>query len=519
MLRKTASLLSASARALVVACGVSGATWITPGTASEADVFNVVAPFEVKGVEPSTSGDLFLKTRVAETLVDADENGNPLPALAERWEVSDDGKVWRFFVRPGVVFHDGSKLTADSIVHALNVALGRSGGLLAKAPIDGIAAEGEVVVVTLKQPFAPLLAFLAHNTTQILAPASYASDDTVKTVIGTGPFKLGAFEPPLKFSVIRFENYWGERPAIAQAHYLAAGRGETRALLAESGDADYVLNLDPASRVRLERGGKVDVLSIAIPRTVLIKVNAGHPALKDVATREALSAAIDREGIAAAILRLPDAGATQLFPPSVGTWHNDAIAPLTHDVDKAKTLLAQAGWKAGAEGVLERDGTRFAVTLTTYPDRPELPLIAAALQEQWREVGIAVTINSTNSSEIPAKHQDGTLELGLVARNFALVPDPVGTILQDYPPEGGDWGALNWSNAEFSAAIDALSRTADKAEGQALRDKAVSILQAELPVIPVAWYQQTAAVSKKVEGARLDPFERDFGLARMRKAP
>lgn len=80
-------------------------------------------------------------------------------------------------------------------------------------------------------------------------------------------------------------------------------------------------------------------------------------------------------------------------------------------------------------------------------------------------------------------------------------------------------GALNWSNAEFNAAIDALSRTADASEGQVLRDKAVSILQAELPVIPVAWYQQTAAVSKKVEGARLDPFERSFGLAKVRKAP
>ncbi len=515
MFGKAATTLSASVGALIIALGMSGPA----RAASEAEVFRVVAPFEIKGIEPSTAGDLFLRMGVAETLVEADENGNPLPALAERWEVSDDGKVWRLFVRPGVVFHDGSKLTADSVAHALNVARGRSGGLLAKAPVADIAAQGDVVVVTLKQPFAPLLAFLAHNTVQILAPASYAADDTVTSVIGTGPFRLGALEPPLKFSVTRFDGYWGDKPAIAQAHYLAAGRGETRALMAESGDADYVLNLDPASRVRLEKGGKVDVLSVAIPRTVLLKVNAGHAAFKDIATRQALSAAIDREGIASAILRLPDAGATQLFPPSVGTWHNKDVAPLTYDVGRAKALLAEAGWTPGSDGVLERGGTRFAVTLTTYPDRPELPLIAAVLQEQLREVGIAVTINSTNSSEIPAKHQDGTLELGLVARNFALVPDPIGTILQDYPPEGGDWGSLNWSNAEFNAAIEALARTADVAEGQALRQKAVGILQAELPVIPVAWYQQTAAVSKKVEGARLDPFERSFGLTKVRKTP
>jgi peptide/nickel transport system substrate-binding protein len=108
--------------------------------------------------------------------------------------------------------------------------------------------------------------------------------------------------------------------------------------------------------------------------------------------------------------------------------------------------------------------------------------------------------------------------MDLAARNFALVPDPIGTMLPDYPPQGGDWGSMNWSNAEFNQAIRDLAKVSDAAQGQPLREKAVSILQSELPVIPIAWYQQTAAVSKKLVNVRLDPFERDFGLARMRWA-
>jgi peptide/nickel transport system substrate-binding protein len=480
------------------------------------DVLDIVAPFEINGTDPSTAGDLFLKMGVAETLVGADEAGKPVPALAASWELSDDGKTWRFKLRPNVTFHDGTPLNAQSVVAALVAAKGKP-GILNKAPIEAIAVDGNDVVIRLSEPFAPLLAFLAQNTTMILAPAAYDEKGRVTLVIGTGPYRIGLLQAPQKMTVERFDGYWGEKPSIRAASYLAVGRGETRALMAESGDADFVFNLDPASRTRLGRSPKVNVLSVSIPRSVLLKLNAGDPLLKDTRARQALSLAVDREGIAAAILRYP-AAANQLFPPSVASWHNANVPPLAYDPEKAKALLADLGWKPGTDGVLAKDGQRFALTLVTYPDRPELPLVAAVLQEQFKEVGVAITINSTNSSEIPAKHQDGTLQMGLAARNFALVPDPIGTMLQDYPPQGGDWGSMNWSNAEFDQAIKDLAKVSDAAQGQPLREKAVSILKSELPVIPIAWYQQTAAVSKKLENVRLDPFERDFGLAKMRWA-
>ena len=127
------------------------------------------------------------------------------------------------------------------------------------------------------------------------------------------------------------------------------------------------------------------------------------------------------------------------------------------------------------------------------------------------QIGVEVTIDSTNSSEIPARHADGTLNLALLARNFALVPDPIGTILTDYAP-GGDWGAMGWQNDAFTALIRDLAAGEG---GQDQRDQAMAMLQADLPVIPVAWYQQTAAVSTGVSGAVIDPFERTIGLSQM----
>lgn len=475
-------------------------------------VIDVVAPFEIKSPDPTTSGNVFIKMDVAETLLNADAEGHLTPGLATEWQVSGDGLEWRFHLRDGVRFHDGSPFTAEAAANALNIARAKP-GLLETAPIAGIAAEGGEVVVRLTEPFAPLPAFFSEYRSLIYAPSAYAADGSVTQVIGTGAYRVTKLEAPFRLEAEAFAEYWGAAPAIGRASYQAVGRAETRALLAESGDADYVFNLDPASTTRLSSVDSVEILTVSVPRTLLLKVNAGHPALSDPRARQALSMAIDREGLAEAILRFP-AGGTQLFPPSLGEWHAEGVAPLAYDPEKARALLAELGWQSGPDGILIRNGERFSLTLTTFPDRPELPLSAAVLQQMFADIGVAMVIDSTNSSEIPVRHADGTLDLALLNRNFALVPDPVGTLLTDYAP-GGDWGAMNWNNPEFLTLIRALARGEG---GQAERDRAVAILQDDLPVIPIAWYQQSAAVSKGITGAVIDPYERTIGLKDIRWA-
>ncbi len=482
-----------------------------PGALADGPL-RVAAAFEIVSPDPTTSGSIFTRMSIAETLVEVDAEGRLAPGLSTGWQVSADGLTWRFAIRPGVRFHDGAPLTAEAAARAVEIARAKP-GLLTRAPIAAIAAEGDAVVVTLTEPLSALPAFLAEYRSQILAPASYGADGMATAVIGTGPYKVATLTPPQSLTATAFPGYWGAAPAIAEVSYAAVGRAETRALMAESGDAEFVYGLDPATVTRLRESEAVSVLSAPIPRSLLLKVNAAHPFLNAPEARRALSLAIDRAGLAQAILRYPQ-GAGQLFPPSVAGWHDPALAPLAHDPAEARRILEGLGWRPGADGVLERGGARFALTLTTYPDRPELPLAAAVLERMFRDIGVAVTIDSTNSSEIPARHAAGTLELGLLARNFALVPDPIGTVMQDYAPTG-DWGAMGWENPGF---VDLVGRIARGEAGDAARAQAVAILQEELPVIPIAWYQQTLAVSNRVTGARIDPWERTFGLPAIRRA-
>jgi peptide/nickel transport system substrate-binding protein len=496
-----------------------GGLLVLPVPALAAERLDVVAPWDISSLDPSVAGYAFLRMHAAETLVEVDEDGGLIPGLARDWSVSEDGLSWRFELREEVPFHDGSLLDAEAAAAALGRALPLP-GVLVNAPIEGIGAEDGAVLVTLSEPFASLPALLTHSSTIILAPASYEGD-AVTGIIGTGPFRVTSLEPPQSMELARFDGYWGQAPALAAASYLAASRAETRALLAETGEAGLVVTLDAPGFARLAADPAVEAVAVPIPRVITLKLNAAHPALAEPDTRRALSLAIDRGGIAAGILRFPEAGAGQLFPPILPGWHDPELEPLAHDPDEAADLLAALGWEPGPDGVLVRDGTRLALTLRTFPDRPELPLVAAALQDQWRAIGVDLAVSVGNSSDIPAGHGDGSLDLALYTRNYGITPDPVGTVLQDFGPGGGDWGAMNWTGPAAEEAAEAL-RTAAREADPAIREHAIdrfaSLLHEELPVIPIAWYMQTVAHDPNLAGIRVDPLERSYGLDRIRAA-
>jgi len=348
----------------------------------------------------------------------------------------------------------------------------------------------------------------------IIAPSSIDAEGNVVAAVGTGPFKVDELSPPQSLTTSRFNDYWGEAAKISKVSYLATKRAETRALMAESGDADIVFTLDPSGFKRLGSVDTVQAQAVAIPRVMLLKVNASHPML-DSQSRRALSLAIDREGIAAGIIRFPGAAATQVFPPALDQWHDKSLTPLKYDPEAAKALLTELGWSPGDDGILTRDGKRFSLTLRTFPDRPELPLVGAALQDQWREIGVELEVSISNYSEIPAGHQDGSLEVALYARNYGSSIDPTGTAQADFGAGGGDWGSMNWDSPSVVEAIDTIAATADTAVRNPLIKQVVTEIHNDLPLIPVAWYQHTVSIANGLEGAVIDPLERTYGLESM----
>ncbi len=508
---------SLTRRASMIGAASMAAANINPAKA-QVQPLRIVSPWEITGLDPARSGFIFSRLEIAETLVTADDGGRPTPALAASWSVSDDRLTWRFQLRPGASFHDGAPVTAGHVISALEKARASAGGLLRTVPIAGIEASGGAVVIRTERPFTSLPAFLAHSSAIILAPGSYDANGVVTQIIGSGPYRATLVEAPLRVEAEAFVGWTGAKPKVERVSYLAVSRGETRAIMAEGGQADLVFVLAPETVERLRRNTRLTVEVMPVPRTRAIKLNVARPAFADLRSRQAFSLAINREGIAKALLRSPRSQATQMFPPSLAEWHVPDLPPLTHNPARSKALLAEAGWRAGPDGVLAKDGQPYRVTLRTFSDRPELPPIATAIQAQLREVGIDLQIAIVNSGEIPAGHKDGTLDCALFARNFSLVPDPLGTLLQDFGPTGGDWGAMNWSRPALNAILEKLGSTADVTERASLRGQVSRILQTELPVVPIAWFDYAVAVNRRVAGASIDPLELSYRVSAMRWA-
>lgn len=510
----TPALVTALATVLVAAGGCARAT--EEGAAD--DTLRVVSPMEVHSLEPAMSDGVFTRLEVAETLVTSDLDGELAPALAETWEVSPDGRAWTFELADGATFHDGSPVDAEAVASALERAAAVEASPLSASPIERFVPDDDALRIELSEPDVTLPALLTHYSAAVLAPASYDAEGRVTEVIGTGPYAIEDLRLPASITVARFEDWRGDAPAVQRVSFQSVGRAESRALMAIGDQADVVFGLEPAGRQRVEAADGVGMESSLQPRTILLKVDAEHPVLGDVRVRRALSLALDRESMADAVLRERDLAATQLLPPSLESWSSDDLPPLEHDTQQARDLLEEAGWTPDQDGTMTQDGRPLRLTLHTYPDRAELPALATAIQASLAEVGVVLDVEVASSSEIPAGHADDTLELGLLARHFALVADPLVTVADTFAPGGSDWGAMNWQDRRVTDAVDELLAGAEGARADELRGTITRTAQEQLPLIPVAWYRMNAAVADRVDGFVIDPLESSWRLSDVRWA-
>jgi len=480
----------------------------SPAVAADEQLI-VVAPWKIAALTPAASGGVLQRMGVTEPLTRPVDGGAIDGLLAASWEANDALTKWRFSIRAGVTFHDGAALTAAVVADNLNAFRGESA--LSRAPVESIVADGDEVVISLSRPFAPLPAYLAHWSTGILSPADLdgAADGEIA---GTGYYRIDGGIGEQEFSVSAHDGYWGDRPSIAEARYLSIADADSRFSLLAAGEAHLAFGLHPSAIARGEGQERFEVQVEPLARIRALKVNAGAPPFADRAVREAISLAIDRQGIATALLGNADTASTQLLPPNIAGWHDPALPAFRYDPAEAAALLDGAGWQMGDDGVRMKDGKRLAFELFAYDARPELPGIATAVAAQLAEVGIEATIRLGEWTEIPERHEDGSLEMAIFSDNFAYVPDPVGAIAANYTGGGAAWGALGWQSDAFDEKVAAYQATVDPERRAALRREIVATLHEEKPVIVVAWYDEVYGISTEVTGFTFDPFEMDYGL-------
>ena len=286
-------------------------------------VLSVVAPWTYDTPDPLDTGFILTRLSIGETLVTAEPGGKLIGGLAESWTVDPDRLTWRFRLR-NAKFHDGTPVTASVVAAALQRVQPKA-ETLSTIPFAAIEpnGEGEVVLRT-RSPFAPLPSFMTDYAGVILAPSCFNAAGEAVSAIATGPYRITSVQGTQVIEAEAFPDYWGACPVISRIRYTAAALGETRAAMAESGEADLAFTLLPQAAERIEAGGRARILHATIPRVRMLTMNLARPQFADVRVREALSLAIDRAGIARAVLRDPASAASQLLPPVMTGWYDPA---------------------------------------------------------------------------------------------------------------------------------------------------------------------------------------------------
>jgi len=441
--------------------------------------------------------------RIDELLFDdlctRDEHLNVQPGLAERWEIPDP-LTYVFHLHQGVKFHDGRPLTSRDVKWTFDSLLQgkiRSTKAAAYRLVDHIdALDDSTVVFHLKQPFATFLWNISDGAIGIVPDGS--GDEISRHPIGSGPFRFVSAEPDKEVIIERNDTYWGEKPNLKRVRFAVIPDATTRALELRKGSADIaVTSLSGDTVLALEHETNLEVLRA--PGTVLgyLAFNTRDPILKDVRVRQAMAYAIDRTVIIHYLLRDFARPAYSLLPPESWAYNGD-VPRYDYNPQKARQLLEQAGYPAV-------NGVRFHLTMKTSTE--ESPrLVAAVLQQQLREVGIALDIRTFEfatflSDVIRGAYQLHTLRW--IGGNED--PDIFEYVFHSakFSPNGGN--RTYYANPRVDLLIDQARGELDQTVRKQIYAEIQEVLAEDLPYINL-WYIENVMVhSRRVRNVTLNP--------------
>jgi peptide/nickel transport system substrate-binding protein len=433
-------------------------------------------------------------------LVKFDEKMNVVPDLAESFAVSEGGAL-EIKLRQGVKFHDGSTMTADDVKFTLERVLDEKFASPNRSKVSAIDKIEIINPTTLrivtKEPFAPLLTFLANarTGTQILSRAAVkaAGDDFGKKPVGTGGYMLKDWRPGERVTLSAFSGYFGGAPKIGTVDLplIAEESSGVTALL--GGQIDLTSTAPFADIPNLVKNPDITVLKQAGLNTRYIQLNHRKPPFDDPAFRRAVSMAFDRNAMVKAVLFGEGVATAGLIPPSLGYAHHGTQHPLcTFDAAKAKAELAKSKYPNGAEAVVLTWG-----------------------QSWWKRIGevLIAMVNQTLGTKLTLEVTEAnTVFTRLKAGDFqASVWGWLGFIDADeytydiFHTKG--WrNFAGYSNPKLDALLEQGRREINTAKRGEIYKKAELMMLEDMPVLPCFCSNIHNLMTKKVQGFTQLPY-------------
>lgn len=494
-----------SAAALLAACGSS------PGggpSSRSADLLATVRmaagedqwPVQGTGAK-STTFAYPLNVNVYEPLIYLASDYTLKPGLASSWQLIAP-TTWRFHLRRGVKFHDGTPFTADDVIWTWKTRqqLGKTLGTVTSTlgpdsvrKVDDFTVDFVPVVPNLRLPEQ-----IVHPEGAIVPNGK---DFDSSPPVGSGPFKVLSYAPGQSVSLQRFEGYWGRKPSARQLAVRFLPDDQTRVQALQSGQVDFILDIPPPSVAAVKANPQFHVVASKAGENQLIYIDKSgqppHDLGADPAVRQAVSLSLDRVAyVSTAFDGNADPG-RWMAPKSVLGPYADLVAPVPYDPRKAGTVLDGAGWQVGPGGIRAKAGRPLSLDLIGWA--AVTPVSFQFLQAQMRQVGIQANIKAAPDTptynnyyksgafdldlEIPNQN-DGNPAFLPVLRMYSKNPNT-----QKFAP-GGQFDVL---------AMAALSSTTTAGVQKASAQMQQMLINQDYIVVPVAGVRRLYAMTAKVD--------------------
>jgi peptide/nickel transport system substrate-binding protein len=453
-------------------------------------------------LDPRVGIDAFserIDTLLFDDLLARDEHFNVQPGLAERWEIPDP-LTYIFHLHHGVRFHDGRPLTSKDVKWTFESLLQgkvRSTKSAVYRFVDHIEAPDDYTVIfKMKVPFATLLWNLSGGAMGIV-PYGSSGDEITRHPMGSGPFRFVSAEQDKEVILERNEDYWGEKAHLKRIRFAVVPDTTTRALELRKGSADLESNALTTDMVlALQRNPTLEVAHGPGSILAYLALNCRDPVLKDVRVRQALAYAIDRQPMLRYLMRGFARPADSILPPESWAYNSD-VPRYEYNPARARQLLDQAGYPAV-------NGIRFHLTMKTSTEE-NTRLLAAVLQQQLREVGIALDIRSFDFATFFSDVTQGAFEMYSL-RWIGGNEDPdifeYAFHSSKFPPQGANRSF--YSNPRLDTLIDRARSEFDQNVRRQLYAEIQTILAQDMPYINL-WYIDNIVVhSRRVQNLQLN---------------
>ena len=444
-------------------------------------------PQDIDSLDPhhmTGAGTKEVMFNVFEGLVKPDENGNLNPAVASEYTISEDNKVYTFTLRDGVKFHDGTDVTAEDVKYSLE----RNAGVDGSEPLISSFSEIESVNIVDDKHVEVVLnkadSELLPQFTVAIIPKANANPET--NPIGTGPYKYVSNAPQESLVVTRFDDYWGEKAFIKDVVFKIEANSDAIVLDLEGGSIDMYARIPSAQVAQLS--DKFEIYEGTMNLVQALYLNNAVKPFDDVRVRQALCYAIDpqeimdfvSDGAGTEIGSAMYPAFTKYFLPELNDTYN-------HDPEKAKALLAEAGYPNG-----------FEFTITVPSNYKQHVDTAQVLVEEFKAIGVTANIQEVEwNTWLSDVYTDKKYESTVVGFDASTVS--AGALLARYESTSSK-NTFNYSNKDFDEALHKATETADDAQKTEYYKECERILSKDAANVYIQDLPEYVALNKKFTG-------------------